>query len=143
MQPIASSGTRLASAMRRKESAWARSTVGSLPPLGTPRGLERDSVPGPDNLSRTVEFALTCLTAFAASALTFFSGFGLGTILTPVFAVFFPIETAVAATAVIHLANNVFKLALIGTRADWRVVLRFSSTAAVAALIGALLLVHL
>jgi len=40
--------------------------------------------------------------------------FGLGTILTPVLAVFFPMPIAVAATAVVHLSNNLFKVFLVG-----------------------------
>jgi uncharacterized membrane protein YfcA len=59
----------------------------------------------------------------------------------PAFAVFFPIPTAIAATAVVHLANNLFKLALVGRHANWHVVARFSLPAALAALIGAVALV--
>ena len=80
------------------------------------------------------------LAAGLASALTLFSGFGLGTVLTPVFALFFPVPLAVAATAVVHFANNLFKLALLARQADWRVVARFGVPAALAALIGASLL---
>ena len=46
--------------------------------------------------------------ALAVAALTLFSGFGIGTLLMPVFAIFFPIEAAVAMTAVVHLSNNLF-----------------------------------
>jgi len=80
------------------------------------------------------------LAALAAAALTLFSGFGLGTLLMPVFAIFFPLPVAVAATAVVHLANNLFKLVLVGRDADWRVVVRFGIPAALAALAGAALL---
>jgi uncharacterized membrane protein YfcA len=79
--------------------------------------------------------------AFVASVLTFVSGFGLGTLLTPVFALFFPIQTAIAATAVVHLANNLFKLFLTGRAADWRIVARFGIPATIAALAGAAALV--
>ena len=41
------------------------------------------------------EALLLCLVAFGGSLLTFFSGFGLGTLLMPVLAVFFPIEIAI------------------------------------------------
>jgi len=80
------------------------------------------------------------LVALLASGLTLFSGFGLGTLLTPVFALFFPVPVAVAATAVVHLANNLFKLALLARLAHWPVVLRFGLPAALAAVLGALLL---
>ena len=43
-----------------------------------------------------MEYIIICLAALIASALTFFSGFGLGTILMPVFAIFFPVEITAA-----------------------------------------------
>jgi uncharacterized membrane protein YfcA len=83
---------------------------------------------------------LVCLTALAVSALSLFSGFGLGTLLMPAFALFFSARTAVAATAMVHLANNVFKVLLVGRHADVRITLRFALPAALSALAGALLL---
>jgi hypothetical protein len=74
------------------------------------------------------------------SALTLFSGFGLGTVLMPVFALFFPVPIAVAATAVVHLANNLFKVALLGRWANWSIVARFALPAVVMAMVGAALL---
>jgi hypothetical protein len=79
--------------------------------------------------------------ALFVSALTFFSGFGLGTMLMPAFALFFPVTIAVAATAVVHLANNIFKVGLIGSKASWPAVLRFAAPATITAMIGAALLV--
>lgn len=88
-------------------------------------------------------YAIVCLVALAASGLTLFSGFGLGTILTPVMAIFFPIEAAVAMTALVHFANNLFKLALFAGKADWRVSMRFGLPAVAASFAGAALLVWL
>lgn len=87
-----------------------------------------------------MELILIAIVALAAAALTLFSGFGLGTILTPVFALFFPVPVAIAATVVVHLANNIFKLGLMARQADWRVVLRFGLPAALAAVAGAMVL---
>jgi uncharacterized membrane protein YfcA len=87
-----------------------------------------------------MELLVIGLAACLASGLTLFSGFGLGTVLTPVFALFFPVTLAVAATAVVHFANNLFKLGLMARQADWRVVVRFSLPAALAAVAGASLL---
>lgn len=81
--------------------------------------------------------------AFLASGLTFFSGFGLGTLLLPAFALFFPIERAIALTAVVHFLNGLFKLALVARYADFKIVLRFGVPAILAAVIGAWLLVWL
>ena len=87
-----------------------------------------------------MSYAVVGLVAFVVSALTLFSGFGLGTLVMPAFAVFFPAPVAVAATAVVHLANNLFKLALVGRHADARVVARFALPAVPAAMAGASLL---
>jgi hypothetical protein len=78
--------------------------------------------------------------ALAASALTLFSGFGLGSVMMPVFALFFPLEMAVAATAVAHLLNNIFKVGLVGKHADMKVVAAFAIPGAAAAFAGALAL---
>src|SRR5688572_24559261 len=81
--------------------------------------------------------------ACAASALTFVSGFGLGTLLMPVFAVFMPVERAVAATGVVHFLNSLFKFFLVGQRAHWPTVWRFGVPAVLASLVGAWWLVRL
>jgi uncharacterized membrane protein YfcA len=86
---------------------------------------------------------LICAVSLLVSGLTLFSGFGLGTILMPAFALFFPVETAVAMTAIVHFSNNLFKLALLGRKADWRVTLRFGLPAMLAAFLGARMLVGL
>jgi len=87
-----------------------------------------------------MSLVLIALVSLLASALTLFSGFGLGTLLMPVFALFFPVPVAVAATAVVHLANNLFKLGLLAREAHWPVVLRFGLAAVAAALLGAAML---
>ena len=90
-----------------------------------------------------MEYAVVCAVALVASALTLFSGFGLGTLLLPAFALVFPVEIAVSATAVVHLANNLFKLALVGRHARPGIVIRFGLPAVVAAGAGAWVLARL
>jgi uncharacterized membrane protein YfcA len=90
-----------------------------------------------------MDYWVVCSVALLASALTFFSGFGLGTLLLPAFALFVPTEQAVALTAVVHLLNSVFKLSLTGKHADWRVILRFGLPAMLMSFAGAWLLVWL
>jgi len=80
------------------------------------------------------------VTSFLASLLTLFSGFGLGTILMPVVAIFFPVAVAVAMTAFVHLLNNLFKLAVLWRHVNRAVVLRFGLPAIVATVPGAWLL---
>ena len=87
-----------------------------------------------------LNFFIVGLAAFFAAGLTMYSGFGLGTLMLPVFALFFPVELAVVATALVHGANNVFKVALLGRHADREVVLKFGLTAILAAILGALTL---
>jgi len=87
-----------------------------------------------------VVYVAVSLTALFASGLTLFSGFGLGTILMPVFAIFFRIEVAIAMTAVVHLLNNLFKLALLGKYADKTAVVRFGLPAFLSAFLGAWIL---
>lgn len=77
------------------------------------------------------------LVSGVVAALALVSGFGLGTVLMPAFALFFPVDVAIAATGVVHLANNLFKLALVGRWASRDVVLRFGAPAVVSALAGA------
>ena len=79
-----------------------------------------------------------------AALLTLYSGFGLGTLLLPVFALLLGrVAVAIAATAVVHLANNLFKLGLVAKHARWGVVARFGVTAALASFAGAALLARI
>jgi uncharacterized protein len=80
------------------------------------------------------------LCAFAASFLTLFSGFGLGTILMPVAAIFFPVPVAIALTAFVHLLNSLLKLALLWREVHWGVTVRFGLPALFASIPGAWLL---
>lgn len=90
-----------------------------------------------------MDYLVVCLVALVASGLTLLSGFGLGTLLLPAFALFFEPAVAVAATAVVHLFNSLFKLAAVGRHADLRVVARFGVPAVFAAAAGAGLLLVL
>ena len=90
-----------------------------------------------------MEIIIISLCAFLVAILTFFSGFGLGTILTPVFMVFFPVDLAIALTGIVHFFNNIFKLLLVGKHANKEVLLRFGIPAIIGAFIGAWLLLNI
>ncbi|PNQ73258.1 hypothetical protein C1T31_06975 [Hanstruepera neustonica] len=90
-----------------------------------------------------MEYIIICLVAFAASILTFFSGFGLGTILLPVFSLFFPVEIAIALTGVVHFFNNIYKFVLVGKNANKNVLIYFGLPAVIASFIGAYLLLNI
>jgi uncharacterized membrane protein YfcA len=90
-----------------------------------------------------MDIFIISLTAFVAAILTFFSGFGLGTILTPVFMVFFPVDLAIALTGVVHFFNNIFKLFLVSRNADKQVLIRFGIPAVIAAFAGSWVLLNI
>ena len=90
-----------------------------------------------------MEIIIISIVAFITAILTFFSGFGLGTILTPVFMVFFPVEVAIALTGIVHFGNNIFKLFIVGKNFNKEVLLRFGIPAVIFAFIGAYLLLHI
>ena len=86
---------------------------------------------------------VVALCGFSVSLLTLFSGFGLGTLLLPAFAIFLPVEVAVASTAIVHAANNLFKVGLLARSIRRDILVRFGLPAACAALAGALTLVSI
>jgi len=87
-----------------------------------------------------MEILLLVLVSFGASWLTFFCGFGLGTLLTPVFFILFKdLPLAIAATTIVHFLNNVFKFFLMKRSIDWKIALPFGLAAIPAAILGAFL----
>ena len=90
-----------------------------------------------------MDYFIICIVSLLASGLTLFSGFGLGTILLPVFALFFPVEIAITLTAIVHFLNNLFKLVLLGKYANYKVIVAFGIPAILFAFLGAYTLKHL
>jgi uncharacterized membrane protein YfcA len=87
-----------------------------------------------------LDILIVIIFALAGSFLSFFSGFGLGTLLLPAFMLFFPPELAITATAIVHMLNNIFKLYLVGKHADWSIVKYFGALSIVGALLGSWML---
>ena len=87
-----------------------------------------------------MEYILIPIVALLASALTFFSGFGLGTLLLPAFALFFPVDVAIALTAIVHFLNNTFKLVLVKNHINWKIAIQFGLPALLFSFLGAFLL---
>lgn len=90
-----------------------------------------------------MEIIIISIAAFLVAILTFFSGFGLGTILTPIFMIFFPVELAIALTGVVHFFNNIFKLFLVGQNVNKEVLIGFGIPAVIAAVFGSWILVNI
>ena len=80
-----------------------------------------------------------CLAALLVAAMVLMSGFGLGTLLTPLFALFYDIKIAVLLVAIVHFSNNLFKLGLFFRHLDRAVLKRFGALSVVGALVGSLL----
>ena len=57
--------------------------------------------------------------------------------------IFFPVEVAIALTAIVHFFNNIFKLFLVGKNADKEVLIKFGIPAVIAAFIGSWILIHI
>ncbi|XOV67495.1 MAG: TSUP family transporter [Fluviicola sp.] len=87
-----------------------------------------------------MDFVIVAISVVFASGLTFFSGFGLGTIMLPVFSLFFDVSIAVGATAIVHMANNIFKFALVSKHIHLPTLLRFGIPAMIFGAVGGLLL---
>ena len=87
-----------------------------------------------------MDFLIVILLALLGSCLSFFCGFGLGTLLLAAFLLYFPPEVAIAAAAVVHMLNNIFKLVLVGRHADMSIVRSFGALSVIGALLGALCL---
>jgi uncharacterized protein len=90
-----------------------------------------------------MDILLICTITLIGAALTLFSGFGLGTLLMPVFGLFFPIDLAIAMTAIVHFSNNLIKLGFYHRTIDWRIVVKFGIPSIFAAFLGAWLLTSL
>jgi len=87
-----------------------------------------------------LEYVIVTVVALFAAFMALFSGFGLGSLLTPAFVFFFPVSVAVAATAIVHLLNNIFRGILTAKHANFAVVVRFGFPAILTAVGGATLL---
>ncbi len=84
-----------------------------------------------------MEMALISGVAFFTSLLTFFSGFGLGTLLMPVVGIFFPLPVAIAITAIVHFLNNSLKFILLAKHNNTKILIQFGIPAIIFALLGA------
>lgn len=82
---------------------------------------------------------LLSIVTLVISTLVLATGFGLATTLTPIFALYFPIETAILIVAVVHLSNNMLKLGLFRRHIDMAVIKRFGILSFLGAFAGAFL----
>lgn len=88
------------------------------------------------------QWYLLPIAAFLGALATFFTGFGLNTILVPVFLWYIEPTLAVFFAGLVHLANNILKVALTAKKIDWGLFKSFGLPALIGAAIGAFLLVQ-
>lgn len=84
-----------------------------------------------------LDILVPAITAFTAAALTLMTGFGLGTVLTPVFLIFYDVKIAILMVAIVHLLNNLLKLSLFSGYVSRGLIRRFGILTLAGAFIGA------
>jgi uncharacterized protein len=90
-----------------------------------------------------IDATLVFVAALLAGAIASISGFGIGSILTPLLAAFLGTKSAVAVVSIPHFLATALRFALIRQHLDRRVLLTFGITSGIGGLIGALLHVWL
>lgn len=77
---------------------------------------------------------------FVAALATFYTGFGLNTILVPLFMLYWDAPSAVFLASIVHLCNNILKVSLTARSINWPLFKNFGIPAILFAFIGAFLL---
>jgi uncharacterized protein len=83
--------------------------------------------------------AVVIAVALAAGAISAVTGFGIGSLLTPLLALQVDTRLAVVAVSIPHLAGTALRFLLLKARVDRKVLLNFGVTSALGGLTGALL----
>ena len=87
----------------------------------------------------SVDFFITLIVTFLISTATLLTGFGIGTVLTPTFTLFYDVKTAVFLVSIVHLANNLLKFGLFAKHVDRKILWRFGAVSILGAVAGSLL----
>ncbi|MDF2500256.1 MAG: hypothetical protein K0Q77_970 [Anaerosporomusa subterranea] len=82
------------------------------------------------------QYIILILVTLVTSVITLFTGFGVGTIMMPVMALFFDVKVAIFLTAIVHFFNNMSRLALYRSEINWRIIQRFGIVSLIGAFIG-------
>ncbi len=72
----------------------------------------------------------------ATSVVTLFTGFGVGTIMMPAMMFFFDVKIAIFLSAIVHVFNNISRLALYWAEIKWNIIKRFGMVSLLGAFIG-------
>ena len=91
----------------------------------------------------SVQFFVLIPITLATSIITLFTGFGVGTIMMPVMALFFDVKVAIFLAAIVHFFNNVSRLILYRSEINWRIIKRFGVVSIVGAFVGSFAQIYL
>ena len=86
-----------------------------------------------------LDYAIIAAVSIAAGAVAAMTGFGIGSLLTPVLALSVETRLAVAAVSIPHVIGTATRFGLLRRRVDWSVLFRFGSASAAGGLAGAAL----
>lgn len=79
----------------------------------------------------------------ATSLITLFTGFGVGTIMMPIMAMFFDVKVAIFLAAIVHFFNNMSRIALYRSEINWGIIKRFGIVSIIGAFIGSFAQIYL
>lgn len=82
------------------------------------------------------QYVMLILVTLGTSIVTLFTGFGVGTIMMPIMALFFDVKVAIFLAAIVHFFNNIAKLAIYRSEINWKIIQRFGVVSIIGALIG-------
>lgn len=86
-----------------------------------------------------ISFFFVLLATFFVSTFTLLTGFGVGSVLTPTFTLFYDVKTAVFLVSIVHLANNILKLGLFLRHVEKNILVRFGIVSVLGAIAGSFL----
>lgn len=89
------------------------------------------------------QYLILVFVTLATSVITLFTGFGVGTIMMPVMALFFDVKVAIFLAAIVHFFNNVTRLVLYRTEINWGIIRRFGTISLIGAFLGSFLQIYL
>lgn len=90
-----------------------------------------------------LQYMILILVTLGTSVITLFTGFGVGTIMMPVMALFFDVKVAIFLAAIVHIFNNMSRLALYRSEINWRIIQRFGMISIIGAFIGSYAQIYL
>lgn len=89
------------------------------------------------------QYTLLIFVTLGTSVVTLFTGFGVGTIMMPVMALFFDVKVAIFLAAIVHFFNNMSRLVLYRSELNWKIIQRFGVVSIIGAFIGSYIQIYL